>query len=148
MEWLNTGIDWIALLFQNVIVSPYHMLPEGLQTVIWIVLKIVVIMVPLMLSVAYLTLAERKVIGAMQVRMGPTRVGPRGSLQPIADALKLMFKEIIIPTGASRKLFLIAPLLSLGPALAAWAVLPFGTELVLANINAALLYVLALTSVG
>ena len=148
MEWLNTGIDWIALLFQNVIVSPYHMLPEGLQTVIWIVLKIVVIMIPLMLSVAYLTLAERKVIGAMQVRMGPTRVGPRGSLQPIADALKLMFKEIIIPTGASRKLFLIAPLLSLGPALAAWAVLPFGTELVLANINAALLYVLALTSVG
>ena len=148
MEWLNTSIDWITLFFQNIIVSPYHMLPEGLQTVIWIVLKIVVIMVPLMLSVAYLTLAERKVIGAMQVRLGPTRVGPRGSLQPIADALKLMFKEIIIPTGASRKLFLIAPLLSLGPALAAWAVLPFGTELVLADINAALLYVLALTSVG
>jgi len=148
MEWLNTGIDWLTLLFQDIIVSPYHMLPEALQTVIWIVLKIVVIMVPLMLSVAYLTLAERKVIGAMQVRMGPTTVGPRGSLQPIADALKLMFKEIIIPSGSNKYLFLTAPLLSLGPALAAWAVLPFGDDLVLAEVNAALLYVLALTSIG
>lgn len=148
MEWLNTSIDWLALLFQDFIVAPYHMLPEALQTVIWIVLKIVVIMVPLMLSVAYLTLAERKVIGAMQVRMGPTMVGPRGSLQPIADALKLMFKEIIIPSGANKYLFLTAPLLSLGPALAAWAVLPFGEGIVLAEVNAALLYVLALTSVG
>ena len=148
MEWLNTGIDWLTLLFQDIIVSPYHMLPEALQTVIWIVLKIIVIMVPLMLSVAYLTLAERKVIGAMQVRMGPTTVGPRGSLQPIADALKLMFKEIIIPSGSNKYLFLTAPLLSLGPALAAWAVLPFGDDLVLAEVNAALLYVLALTSIG
>jgi NADH-quinone oxidoreductase subunit H len=148
MEWLNIGFDWLALVIQNIIVEPYHMLPEMLQTVIWIVLKIVVIMVPLMLSVAYLTLAERKVIGAMQVRMGPTTVGPRGSLQPIADALKLMFKEIIIPTGANKYLFLTAPLLSLGPALAAWAVLPFGDDLVLADVNAALLYVLALTSIG
>lgn len=148
MEWLNTGIDWLTLLFQDFIVAPYHMLPDALQTVIWIVLKIVVIMVPLMLSVAYLTLAERKVIGAMQVRMGPTMVGPRGSLQPIADALKLMFKEIIIPSGANKYLFLTAPLLSLGPALAAWAVIPFDDGLVLAEVNAALLYVLALTSVG
>lgn len=148
MEWLNTIINWLTLLFQDIIVAPYHMLPDMLQTVIWIVLKIVVIMVPLMLCVAYLTLAERKVIGAMQVRMGPTTVGPRGSLQPIADALKLMFKEIIIPTGANKYLFLTAPLLSLGPALAAWAVLPFGDGLVLAEVNAALLYVLALTSVG
>ena len=148
MEWLNTSIDWITLLFQEWVVVYFHMLPDVMQTVIWIVLKIVVIMVPLMLCVAYLTLAERKVIGAMQVRMGPTMVGPRGSLQPIADALKLMFKEIIIPTGANKYLFLTAPLLSLGPALAAWAVLPFGDGLVLAEVNAALLYVLALTSVG
>ncbi len=148
MEWLNTSIDWLTLLFQEWVVVYFHMLPDALQTVIWIVLKIVVIMVPLMLSVAYLTLAERKVIGSMQVRMGPTIVGPRGSLQPIADALKLMFKEIIIPTGANKYLFLTAPLLSLGPALAAWAVLPFGEGIVLAEVNAALLYVLALTSVG
>ena len=148
MDWLNTSIDWLALLFQDWVVVYFHMLPDALQTVIWIVLKIVVIMVPLMLSVAYLTLAERKVIGSMQVRMGPTIVGPRGSLQPIADALKLMFKEIIIPTGANKYLFLTAPLLSLGPALAAWAVLPFGEGIVLAEVNAALLYVLALTSVG
>lgn len=148
MEWLNTSIDWVALLFQDYVLVYYLMLPEAMQTVIWIVIKIVVIMMPLMLCVAYLTLAERKVIGAMQVRMGPTMVGPRGSLQPIADALKLMFKEIIIPTGANKYLFLTAPLLSLGPALAAWAVLPFGDGLVLAEVNAALLYVLALTSVG
>ncbi len=148
MEWLNTGIDWLAALFNDVVVVYFHMLPEWLQTTIWILLKIVAIMLPLMLSVAYLTLAERKVIGAMQVRMGPTRVGPRGSLQPIADAVKLIFKEIIIPTGANKYLFLTAPLLSLGPALAAWAVLPFGSDMVLADINAALLYVLALTSVG
>lgn len=148
MEWLNTSIDWMTLLFQEWVVVYFHMLPDALQTVIWIVLKIVVIMVPLMLSVAYLTLAERKIIGAMQVRMGPTRVGPRGYLQPIADAVKLMFKEIIIPTGANKYLFLTAPLLSLGPALAAWAVLPFGDGLVLAEVNAALLYVLALTSIS
>ncbi len=148
MEWFNTSIDWVALLFQDYVLVYYLMLPEAMQTVIWIVIKIVVIMMPLMLCVAYLTLAERKVIGAMQVRMGPTIVGPRGSLQPIADALKLMFKEIIIPTGANKYLFLTAPLLSLGPALAAWAVLPFGDGLVLAEVNAALLYVLALTSVG
>ncbi len=148
MEWLNTSIDWLTLLFQDYVLVYYLMLPEFLQTIIWIVIKIVVIMVPLMLCVAYLTLAERKVIGAMQVRMGPTMVGPRGSLQPIADAVKLMFKEIIIPTGANKYLFLTAPLLSLGPALAAWAVLPFGDGLVLAEVNAALLYVLALTSVG
>jgi NADH-quinone oxidoreductase subunit H len=148
MEWLNTSIDWLTLLFQDNVLVYYQMLPDVLQTVIWIVIKIVIIMVPLMLCVAYLTLAERKVIGAMQVRMGPTTVGPRGSLQPIADAVKLMFKEIIIPNGANKYLFLSAPLLSLGPALAAWAVLPFGDGLVLAEVNAALLYVLALTSVG
>jgi len=123
-------------------------LPHGLATVIWIVLKIVLIVLPLMGLVAYYTLAERKVIGFMQVRIGPNRVGPNGLGQPIADALKLMFKEIILPTKANKILFLIAPLLTLGPALAAWAVFPFSAELVLADVNAGLLYILALTSVG
>jgi len=110
--------------------------------------KIIVIVVPLLLAVAYLTFAERKIIGYMQVRVGPNRVGPRGWLQPIADALKLLFKEIVIPTNANRFLFLIAPMLSIAPALAAWAVLPFTDNLVLANIDASLLYILALTSMG
>jgi NADH-quinone oxidoreductase subunit H len=116
--------------------------------VLGILMKIAVIVAPIMLMVAYFTYAERKFIGYMQIRLGPNRVGPKGWLQPIADAVKLMFKEIVIPTGANKFLFLIAPLLSLGPALAAWAVFPFSEELVLADINAGLLYVLALTSVA
>jgi NADH-quinone oxidoreductase subunit H len=123
-------------------------LPAFLQTTIWIMLKIVMIMVPLMVCVAYFTFAERKLIGYMQTRVGPNRVGPKGWLQPIADALKLMMKEIIIPTKSNKYLFLIAPILSLTPALAAWAVMPFTSDLVLANIDASLLYVLALTSMG
>jgi NADH-quinone oxidoreductase subunit H len=111
-------------------------------------IKIIVILVPLLLGVAYLTFAERKIIGYMQVRIGPNRVGPRGWLQPIADALKLLMKEIILPTNADRFLFVIAPMLSIAPALAAWAVIPFTDTLVLANIDASLLYILALTSVG
>ena len=117
-------------------------------------IKIVAIMLPLMVGVAYLTLLERKVIGYMQARLGPNRVtffGIRflgGWGQPIADALKLMTKEIIIPTGANTLLFLMAPIAALAPALAAWAVVPFGSELVLTNINAGLLYILALTSLG
>jgi len=122
--------------------------PEGLQTLIVILVKIVVIVVPLMLGVAYLTYAERKIIGYMQVRIGPNRVGPKGLLQPIADAVKLAFKEIILPSGANRFLFLIAPVLSIAPALGAWAVMPFSDGMVLADVNAGLLYVLALTSVG
>jgi NADH-quinone oxidoreductase subunit H len=115
---------------------------------VWTLAKIVAIAVPLIVAVAYLTLAERKVIGWMQVRIGPNRVGPLGLLQPFADVFKLVFKELIVPTGANRYLFFIAPLLSIGPALAAWAVIPFTGTLVLSNINAGLLYVLALTSMG
>ena len=121
---------------------------NSLPEVIRILLKIVVLLGPLMGLVAYYTLAERKVIGYMQIRIGPNRVGPRGLLQPIADAVKLMFKEIVLPTEANKTLFLIAPMLTLGPALAAWAVFPFDEGLVLADINAGLLYIIALTSLG
>ncbi len=123
-------------------------LPDPVTTTVIILVQIVMIIIPIMLSVAYLTYAERKIIGYIQVRIGPNRVGPRGWLQPIADALKLLCKEVIIPAGANRFLFLLAPILALGPALAAWAVIPFGSEIVLANINAGLLYILALTSLG
>ena len=112
------------------------------------ILEIVAIVLPILLCVAYLTFAERKIIGYMQVRIGPNRVGPRGWLQPIADTVKMMFKEIIIPTNANRTLFVIAPMLLIGPALAAWAVIPFDAGVVLADINAGLLYILALTSIS
>ncbi|MCB1867318.1 MAG: NADH-quinone oxidoreductase subunit NuoH [Gammaproteobacteria bacterium] len=131
----------------DLLMSLWEWLGENL-VVIQILIKIVIIVAPLMLCVAYFTYAERKIIGYMQVRIGPNRVGPKGWLQPIADAVKLMFKEIIIPSGANKTLFLIAPVLTLGPALAAWAVFPFGDGLVLSNINAGLLYLIALTSVG
>ncbi len=125
------GMDWAAI-----------------QTVVWTLVKILALVVPLMLGVAYLTYAERKVIGWMQVRIGPNRVGFQGLLQPIADAVKLLMKEIIIPAGASRGLFILGPILAIAPALAAWAVIPFTDTLVLANIDAGLLYVMAITSMG
>src|SRR4051794_20130668 len=115
---------------------------------VWTVVKIAVIAMPLIIAVAYLTYAERKVIGWMQVRIGPNRVGPLGLLQPFADVLKMLFKEIVVPSGASRALFFIAPMLSLAPALAAWAVIPFSDTWLLADINAGLLYILAMTSMG
>ena len=115
---------------------------------LWTLAKIVAITVPLILSVAYLTLAERKVIGYMQVRIGPNRVGYKGLLQPFADVLKLLAKEIIIPSGANKFLFILAPVLSIMPALAAWAVVPFTPDLVLARVDAGLLYVMAITSMG
>jgi NADH-quinone oxidoreductase subunit H len=120
----------------------------GIWPAVWALLKIVLIVAPLLLSVAYLTWAERKVIGYMQVRIGPNRVGPLGLIQPIADGLKLLLKEIIVPTGANKAIFLIAPMLCIAPALAAWAVVPFSDTLVLANIDASLLYIMAITSMG
>ena len=121
---------------------------EMILDLAFILLKAFAIIIPLMLGVAYLTYAERKLIGYMQIRVGPNRVGPRGWLQPIADALKLLMKEIVIPTNANKFLFIIAPMLSIGPSLAAWAVVPFSEGLVLSNIDASLLYILAMTSLG
>src|ERR1700704_4720227 len=109
---------------------------------------IVAIVAPLFLFVAYLTLWERKLIGWIQIRIGPNRVGPLGLLQPVADGIKLLFKEIILPTNANKALFLLAPVVMLMPALAAWAVIPFAPDVVLADINAGLLYIMALSSMG
>ncbi len=116
--------------------------------IIWIVLKVLLIVVPLILVVAYYTYAERKVIGYMQDRVGPNRVGSFGLLQPIVDAVKLLLKEIIVPTKSNRYLFFIAPMLAFAPAYAAWAVVPFGKGLALADINAGVLYILAMTSIA
>ena len=113
---------------------------------VWALIKIIAIIAPLMICVAYLTLAERKVIGFMQVRIGPNRVGPWGLLQPMADGIKLLFKEIIVPSGSSKGLFILGPILAIAPSLAAWAVIPFDDGLVLANVNAGLLFILAITS--
>jgi len=123
-------------------------LPESLQYTLYTLLKVVVIIVPLFIVVAYYTLAERKIIGFMQVRIGPNRVGPKGLLQPFADMFKLMFKEIILPTNSNKYLFFLAPVITFAPAMAAWAVMPFNETLVFADINAGLLYILAMTSVG
>lgn len=114
----------------------------------WTLIKIIAIVAPLMIAVAYLTYAERKVIGYMQVRIGPNRVGIWGLLQPLADGLKLLFKEIILPTASNKALFLLGPVLTIAPAFAAWAVIPFDGTKVLANIDAGLLYVLAMTSIA
>jgi NADH-quinone oxidoreductase subunit H len=123
-------------------------LPEALRFLIVTVLQIVVILLPLILSVAYFTYWERKIIGWIQNRIGPNRVGWKGVLQPFADVLKMLIKEIVVPANSNKFLFLTAPVLSLVPALVVWAVVPFSEGFVLANIDAGLLYVLALTSLG
>jgi len=117
-----------------------------LWLVLWSLIKIVAVVLPLMGCVAYLTLWERKAIGWTQIRPGPNRVGPFGLLTPIADAVKLIFKEIIRPTAAHKGLFFLAPVMTIMPALAAWAVIPFGPDVALANINAGLLFLMAITS--
>ena len=127
---------------------PVRELLGPLWPLVWTLLKIVLILVPLMLCVAYLTFWERKIIGWMQVRIGPNRVGPWGLLQPIADGLKLFFKEIIVPTRASKALYIVGPIMAIAPALAAWAVIPFSDGFVLANVDAGVLYLLGITSIG
>ncbi len=118
----------------------------GAWPVVWTLIKIIAVVAPLMVCVAYLTLWERKAIGWTQIRPGPNRVGPYGLLTPIADAVKLIFKEIIVPAAANRNLFFLGPVMTIMPALAAWVVIPFGPEVALANVNAGLLLLLAITS--
>lgn len=114
----------------------------------WILVKVLCIVGPVILGVAYLMYAERKIIGYIQCRVGPNRVGPLGLLQPIADGIKLLMKEIIIPVNANKYMFVIAPMITMSASLAAWAVVPFGEGMVLANVNAGVLYLLAMTSLG
>ena len=121
---------------------------DQLLYMVFLLLKIIAIVVPLILAVAYYTYFERKVIGYMQIRRGPNRIGPLGLAQPFADVFKLLLKEIILPENSNKFLFLLAPILSLAPAFAAWAVVPFDDWMVLANIDAGLLYVLAMSSLG
>jgi NADH-quinone oxidoreductase subunit H len=138
MEWLDTTSNaWFGPLWG-----------PAVSVTVYSLALIVAILVPLMAAVAYLTLWERKLIGWIQIRIGPNRVGPAGLLQPIADGVKLLMKELIVPSNASKGLYLLAPVLMITPALAAWAVIPFSPELVLADIDAGLLYILALSSVS
>jgi NADH-quinone oxidoreductase subunit H len=137
VEWMfNTGATMIDALWWTEVGWP----------VVWTLVKIIGVVLPLLLCVAYLTLWERKAIGFTQIRLGPNRVGPYGLLQPIADAVKILTKEIILPTKASSGLFFLGPVMTIMPVLAAWAVVPFGPEVVLADINAGLLFLMAITS--
>jgi len=141
-------LEFIAGLLPQFTVDFWNTLPAVLQYLVTTLFKILILTVGVILCVAYSTYFERKVIGSMQARVGPNRVGPLGLLQPFADVFKLLFKEVIVPSQSSKFIFVIAPLLSLTPALAAWAVIPMNDWFVIADINAGLLYVLALMSVG
>jgi NADH-quinone oxidoreductase subunit H len=137
MELINQFTQWGATTFGS-----------ALWTVIWALIRIVPLMVAVLLSVAYLTYAERKVIGAMQGRVGPQVVGPFGLLQPIADVVKLLVKEIITPSRADKPLYYLGPLMVLVPAFAVWAVIPLAKDFVVANVDASLLYVMSIASIG
>ncbi|WP_028356987.1 NADH-quinone oxidoreductase subunit NuoH [Brackiella oedipodis] len=140
-SWFTDGVDAVNQYGEN-------LLGPTVWLVVWTLIKIIVIALPVILCVARLTFWERRMIGRMHVRLGPNRVGPNGLIQPYADVLKLLTKEVLIPSRANKILYLIAPIVTLLPALAAWAVIPFGPETVLANVNGGLMYVIAITSVG
>jgi NADH-quinone oxidoreductase subunit H len=133
----NGGLGLVAATWWSGIVWP----------VVWTLIKIICVLLPLLGAVAYATLWERKLLGFIQVRHGPNRVGPFGLLQPIADAVKLLTKELINPTAASSGLFRLGPVMAIMPALAAWVAIPFGPDVVLSNINAGLLLIMAITSI-
>jgi len=141
-------LEFIAGMVPQFLVDFWNTWPPAMQYLGATLLKILILTIGVILCVAFSTYFERKVIGSMQSRVGPNRVGPRGLLQPFADVIKLLVKEVIVPSQSSKFLFVLAPLLSLTPALAAWAVIPMNNWFVIADINAGLLYVLALTSVG
>jgi len=138
-------------LWQSFVIGVNELMPwfdGNIAAIVIILIKAIALIMPLLLTVAYFTYAERKVIGYMQLRIGPNRVGPKGWLQPIADALKLMTKEIIFPSKANIYLFLLAPVLAIAPAIAVWAVIPFDEGIYVTNLDVSLLYVLAIGSIG
>ena len=134
--------------FLNLVTTQGEAIFGSLWPLVWALVRIVIIVLPMFGCVAYLTLWERKLIGWMHIRLGPNRVGPLGLLQPIADALKLLLKEVITPAQSSKVLYFIAPVMVIMPAFAAWAVIPFQAKMVLADVNAGLLYVMAISSIG
>lgn len=142
--FLMPYLNWALQLGQDIFGSAW----SDILLVVWTVIKVVLIIAPLLFVIAYVTFCERKVLGWMQARLGPNRVGPWGLIQPLADGLKFMLKEVIIPSGADKAVFLLAPVFAFAPALMAWAVIPFNEVMVLANINASLLYIMAVTSIS